>query len=176
MSDQTPNKSCGRCLLEKNWGKGQCKHFREWQSMQGPGFVINPKVVIQKLLVTAGSQRHSLTKKDETAKPEHGSNEKCLGVGRAPLSYGNSCEEKNDCVDLRLQLRLWQMGFTTRSWYLKSLDFSRMALWAPHLCAQARFPHCPALLLILDLGCHWKLSAEKRNGRCRSWNNLSHIL
>lgn len=62
--------------------------------------LLYPKVVIQKLLVSAGSQRHSLTKKDETAKPEQGSNEKCLGVRRAPLSYGNSWEEKNDCVDL----------------------------------------------------------------------------
>lgn len=59
-----------------------------------------PKVVIRKLLVTAGSRMCSLTKRNKTAKPEQGRNETFLGVRRASLSYGNSWEEENDCMDL----------------------------------------------------------------------------
>ncbi|NXK31511.1 SLF2 protein, partial [Piprites chloris] len=59
-----------------------------------------PKVVIQKLFVTTGSLSNFLAKKDETVKSEQERNGSFLGVGRAPLSYGNSWEEKNDCVGL----------------------------------------------------------------------------
>ncbi|NXP19846.1 SLF2 protein, partial [Scytalopus superciliaris] len=60
-----------------------------------------PKVMIQKLLVTAEPQSYILAKKDKTVNSEQERNENCLGVRRAPLSYGNSWEEKNDCTDLR---------------------------------------------------------------------------
>ncbi|NXG17399.1 SLF2 protein, partial [Grallaria varia] len=60
-----------------------------------------PKVMIQKLLITAESQSRFLAKKDKTVKSEQERNENCLGVRKAPLSYGNSWEEKNDCRDLR---------------------------------------------------------------------------
>lgn len=173
MPHQTPNKSCGRYLWEKNWGEGQCKHVRGWSSEQGPGF-IGPNSYGSETPCYCSVSHAFLDQNKKTAWPEQGRNEKCLGVRRATLSYGNSWEERNDCIDLRLQLRVWQMGFASRSWYLKSLEI--MALWAPHLCAQARFPHCPAVLLILHLGCLWKLSAEKGNGRSRNWNHLSHIL
>ncbi|XP_032550896.1 SMC5-SMC6 complex localization factor protein 2 isoform X1 [Chiroxiphia lanceolata] len=59
-----------------------------------------PKAEIKKLFVTAGSLNNFLAKEDKTVKPEQERNESFLGVGRAPLSYGNSWEEKNDCVDL----------------------------------------------------------------------------
>ncbi|KAJ7396630.1 SMC5-SMC6 complex localization factor 2 [Pitangus sulphuratus] len=59
-----------------------------------------PKVVIQKLFVTTGSLNNFLAKKDKTVKSEQERNGSFLGVGRAPLSYGNSWEEKNDCMDL----------------------------------------------------------------------------
>lgn len=176
MPDQTPNKSCGRCLLEKNWGKGQCKHFREWQSVQGPGFVI-PKSCDTETPRYRRVSKAFLDQKGWNCQARTRKQWEVSGCKESTIVLWKWLgREKWLCGSHRLQLRLWQMGFTTRSWYLKSLGFSIMALWAPHLCAQARFPHCPALLLILDLGCHWKLSAEKGNGRCRSWNNLSHIL
>ncbi|NXF00652.1 SLF2 protein, partial [Smithornis capensis] len=59
-----------------------------------------PKVVIKKLLVTAGSQSHLLAKKDGTVMSEQERNEKYLSVRRAPLSNGSSWEERNDCIDL----------------------------------------------------------------------------
>ncbi|XP_068255841.1 SMC5-SMC6 complex localization factor protein 2 isoform X1 [Nyctibius grandis] len=59
-----------------------------------------PKVVIQKLLITAGSRSCFLAKKDKTIKSEQGRNEKCLGVTRALLSCGNSWEQKTDCMDI----------------------------------------------------------------------------
>ncbi|NWU08424.1 SLF2 protein, partial [Cephalopterus ornatus] len=59
-----------------------------------------PKVVIQKLFVTSGSLSNFLAEKDKTVKLEQERNESFLSVGRAPLSYGNSWEEKNDCTDL----------------------------------------------------------------------------
>ncbi|NWR33081.1 SLF2 protein, partial [Tachuris rubrigastra] len=59
-----------------------------------------PKVVIQKLFVTTGSLSTFLAKKDKTIKSEQERNGSFLDVGRAPLSYGNSWEEKNDCMDL----------------------------------------------------------------------------
>ncbi|NXM25697.1 SLF2 protein, partial [Oxyruncus cristatus] len=59
-----------------------------------------PKVVIQKHFVTAGSLSNFLAKKDKTVKSEQERNESSLSVGRAPLSYGNSWEGKNDCMDL----------------------------------------------------------------------------
>ncbi|NWS95038.1 SLF2 protein, partial [Mionectes macconnelli] len=59
-----------------------------------------PKVVIKKLFVTTGSLSNFLAQKDKTAKSEQERNGNFLGVGRAPLSYGNSWEEKNGCMDL----------------------------------------------------------------------------
>ncbi|NXG11918.1 SLF2 protein, partial [Sakesphorus luctuosus] len=59
-----------------------------------------PKVVIRKLLVTSESQSYFLARKDKTVKSEQERNENCLGVRRAPMSYGNSWEDKSDCIDL----------------------------------------------------------------------------
>ncbi|NWW87555.1 SLF2 protein, partial [Rhynochetos jubatus] len=59
-----------------------------------------PKVVIQKLLITAGSHSCFLAKKDKTVKSEQGKNEKCLAVTRAPLSRESSWEQKTDCMDV----------------------------------------------------------------------------
>ncbi|NXD63120.1 SLF2 protein, partial [Eolophus roseicapillus] len=60
-----------------------------------------PKVVIKKLLVNPGSQNSRfLAKKNKTVKSDQGRNEKFLEVTRAPLSYGNSWEQKTDCMDL----------------------------------------------------------------------------
>ncbi|NWX24488.1 SLF2 protein, partial [Aegotheles bennettii] len=59
-----------------------------------------PKVVIQKLILTAGSHSCFLAKKDKAVKSEQGRNKECLGVTRAPLSCGNSWEQKTDCMDL----------------------------------------------------------------------------
>ncbi|NXD09769.1 SLF2 protein, partial [Nothocercus nigrocapillus] len=61
---------------------------------------VYPKVVIQKLFVTAGSSSCSLAQKDKIAKQEQGRNEKCLSVMRTPLSCGNSWEQKTDSMDL----------------------------------------------------------------------------
>ncbi|NWR86106.1 SLF2 protein, partial [Furnarius figulus] len=58
-----------------------------------------PKVMIQKLLVTAESQSYFLAKKDKTVKSEQERNEDCQDIRRASLSYGNSWEEKSDCID-----------------------------------------------------------------------------
>ncbi|NWI94003.1 SLF2 protein, partial [Pitta sordida] len=58
---------------------------------------LNSKVVIKKVLGIAESQSHFLAKKDKSVQSEQ---EKCLGVRRAPLSNGNSCEEKNDYIGL----------------------------------------------------------------------------
>lgn len=163
MPDQTPNKSCGSCLLEKNWGKGQCKYVREWQSVQGPGFVV-PKSCDSE---TPWYHGHSLTKKDKTAKPEQGRNEKCLGVRRAPLSYGNSWEGKNDCMALpdsssdSDKLVSPPEADTWKAWAGNNGTASTTSL-----CSSQLSPR-PALLWILHLGCHCKLSAEKGNGRSR---------
>ncbi|NWU74645.1 SLF2 protein, partial [Onychorhynchus coronatus] len=59
-----------------------------------------PKVVLRKLFDTTGSLSNFLAKNDKTVKSEQERNESFLGVGRALLSYGNSWEEKNDCMDL----------------------------------------------------------------------------
>ncbi|NXA36290.1 SLF2 protein, partial [Eudromia elegans] len=61
---------------------------------------VYPKVVIQKLFITAGSSSYLLAQKDKIAKQEQGRNEKCAGVMRAPLSCENSWEQKTDCMDL----------------------------------------------------------------------------
>ncbi|NWI11406.1 SLF2 protein, partial [Crypturellus soui] len=61
---------------------------------------VYPKVVIQKLFVTAESSGCLLAQKDKMVKQEQGRNEKCPGVMRTPLSCGNSWEQKTDCMDL----------------------------------------------------------------------------
>ncbi|XP_010147563.1 PREDICTED: protein FAM178A, partial [Eurypyga helias] len=59
-----------------------------------------PKVVIQKLLITAGAHSCFLAKKDKTVKSEQGRSEKCLAVTRTPLSRENSWEQKTDYMDV----------------------------------------------------------------------------
>ncbi|NWX93100.1 SLF2 protein, partial [Nothoprocta pentlandii] len=61
---------------------------------------VYPKVVIQKLFITAGSSSCSLAPKDKSVKHEQGRNEKCLGVMRTPLSCGNSWEQTTDRMDV----------------------------------------------------------------------------
>ncbi|NXU47502.1 SLF2 protein, partial [Turnix velox] len=55
-----------------------------------------PKVVIQKLFVTAGSHSSLLARKDKTPKSEQGRNEKCPSITRAPSSCGNSWEQETE--------------------------------------------------------------------------------
>ncbi|XP_077679406.1 SMC5-SMC6 complex localization factor protein 2 isoform X3 [Eretmochelys imbricata] len=67
-----------------------------------PCMVLNtkyPKVVVRKLLMSAGSPSYSLTKKDTTSKREPGRNEKCPIKTRTPF-YENGREQRIDCVDL----------------------------------------------------------------------------
>ncbi|NXH77736.1 SLF2 protein, partial [Hydrobates tethys] len=101
MPDQTPNTSpvldaFRRGIKEKKDGVNILENGRACKAMGS----LYPKVVIQKLLITAGSHSCFLAKKDKTVKSEQGRNDKCLGVTRAPLSGGNSWEQKTDCMDL----------------------------------------------------------------------------
>ncbi|XP_067393047.1 SMC5-SMC6 complex localization factor protein 2 [Emydura macquarii macquarii] len=59
-----------------------------------------PKVVVQKLPMSAGSPNYSLTKKDKTSKREPGRNEKCPIKTRTPLFYENGREQQIECMDL----------------------------------------------------------------------------
>ncbi|NXT84774.1 SLF2 protein, partial [Zapornia atra] len=100
MSDQTPNESLvvdafQRGIKEK---KDRVDFSENGRACRALGSLY-PKIVIKKLLI-AGSCSCFLAKKDKTVKTEQGRNEKCLGVTRAPLSCGNSWEQKTDCMDL----------------------------------------------------------------------------
>ncbi|NXL28752.1 SLF2 protein, partial [Glaucidium brasilianum] len=100
MPDQTPSTSLlvdafQRRIKEKKDSVNILENGRPCKAL-GP---LYPKVVIEKLFITAGSHSSFLTKKDKTGESEHGRN-KCLGVTRAPLSCGNSWEQKTDCMDL----------------------------------------------------------------------------
>nr|XP_008178007.1 SMC5-SMC6 complex localization factor protein 2 isoform X1 [Chrysemys picta bellii] len=59
-----------------------------------------PKVVVRKLLMSAGPPNYSLTKKDTTSKREPGRNEKCPIKTRTQLFYENGREQRIDCMDL----------------------------------------------------------------------------
>ncbi|NXN66771.1 SLF2 protein, partial [Himantopus himantopus] len=101
MPDQTPNTSPVidaflRGIKEKKDSLSILENGRACKALDS----LYPKVVIRKLLVTAGSRSSFLAKKDKTLKSEQGRNEKCLGVARAPFSCGNSLEQKTDCMDL----------------------------------------------------------------------------
>ncbi|KAK4821191.1 hypothetical protein QYF61_014678 [Mycteria americana] len=100
MPDQTPNTSpvidaFWRGIKEK---KDSVNILENGKACKALGSLY-PKVVIQRL-ITAGSRSCFLAKKEKTVKSEQGRNEKCLGVTRAPLSCGNSWEQKTDCMDL----------------------------------------------------------------------------
>ncbi|NWI30005.1 SLF2 protein, partial [Sula dactylatra] len=100
MPDQTPNTSpvleaFRRGIKEKD-SVNILENGRACKALDS----LYPKVVIQKLFITTGSCSCFLAKKDKTVKLEQGRNEKCLGVTRAPLSCGNSWEQKTDCMDL----------------------------------------------------------------------------
>ncbi|XP_059676954.1 SMC5-SMC6 complex localization factor protein 2 [Gavia stellata] len=100
MPDQTPNTSpvvdAFRRRIKEKDSVNILKNGRACKALDS----LYPKVVIQKLLITAGSHSCFLAKKDKAVKSEQGRNEKCLGVTRAPLSCGNSWEQKTDCMDL----------------------------------------------------------------------------
>ncbi|KAF1664719.1 SMC5-SMC6 complex localization factor protein 2, partial [Aptenodytes patagonicus] len=101
MPDQTPNTSpvvdaFWRGIKEKKNSVNVLENGRVCKALGS----LYPKVVIQKLLITAGSRSCFLAKKDKTVKSEQGRNKKCLGVTRVPLSCGNSWEQKTDCMDL----------------------------------------------------------------------------
>ncbi|NXE18848.1 SLF2 protein, partial [Ardeotis kori] len=101
MPDQTPNTSpvldaFRRGIKEKKDSVNILENGRVCKALDS----LYPKVVIQKLFITTGSRSCFLAKKDKTVKSEQGRNEKCLGVTRAPLSCGNSWEQKTDCMDL----------------------------------------------------------------------------
>ncbi|KAM6091202.1 SMC5-SMC6 complex localization factor protein 2 isoform 2-T2 [Theristicus caerulescens] len=95
MPDQTPNTSpvvdaFRRGIKKKKDSVNILENGRACKALDS----LYPKVVIQKLLMTTGSRSCFL------AKSEQGRNEKSLGVTRAPLSCGNSWEQKTDCMDL----------------------------------------------------------------------------
>lgn len=101
MPDQTPNTSpmvdaFRRGVKEEKDSVNVLENGRACKALGS----LYPKVVIQKLLVTTGPQSFFLAKKDKIVKSEQGRNEKCLGITRAPLSSGNSWEQKTDCMDL----------------------------------------------------------------------------
>ncbi|NXJ73565.1 SLF2 protein, partial [Trogon melanurus] len=101
MPDQTPNTSpvvgaFRRGIKEKRDSVNVLENGRACKALDS----LYPKVVIQKLLVTAGSRSCFLAKKDKTVKSEQGRSEKCLSVTRAPLSFGSSWEQKTDSMDL----------------------------------------------------------------------------
>ncbi|NXW00797.1 SLF2 protein, partial [Fregetta grallaria] len=101
MPDQTPNTSSvidvfRRGIKEKKDSVNILENGRACEALGS----LYPKVVIQKLLVTVESHSYFLAKKDKTVKSEQERNEKCLGVTRAPLSCGNSWEQKTGCMDL----------------------------------------------------------------------------
>ncbi|NXW41660.1 SLF2 protein, partial [Nyctiprogne leucopyga] len=101
MPDQTPNTSP---VLDAFWRRSKEKKdsisvLENGRARKALGSFY-PKVVIQKLLVTTGSRSCFLAKKDQTVKSEQGRNEKCLSATRAPLSRGNSWEQKTDRMDL----------------------------------------------------------------------------
>ncbi|NXO54234.1 SLF2 protein, partial [Aramus guarauna] len=101
MPDQTPNTSpvieaFRRGIKEKKDSVNFLENGRACKALGS----LYPKVVIPKLLITAGSRSCFLAKKDKTVKSEQGRNEKCLGVTRAPLSGGNSWEQETDYMDL----------------------------------------------------------------------------
>uniref|UniRef100_A0A8C0FDQ3 SLF2 protein n=1 Tax=Bubo bubo TaxID=30461 RepID=A0A8C0FDQ3_BUBBB len=101
MPDRTPSTSLlvdafRRRIKEKKDGVNILENGRPCKALGS----LYPKVVIEKLFISAGSHSSFLTKKDRTGKSEQGRNEKCLGVTRAPLSCGNSWEQKTDCTDL----------------------------------------------------------------------------
>ncbi|NXE57240.1 SLF2 protein, partial [Casuarius casuarius] len=101
MPVQTPNTSPGldafrRGVKGKKDNGNLLENSRACRALSS-GY---PKVVIQKLLITAGSPSCLLAKKDKIVRQEQGRNEKCPGVTRTPLSCGNSWEQKTDCVDL----------------------------------------------------------------------------
>ncbi|XP_054061552.1 SMC5-SMC6 complex localization factor protein 2 isoform X3 [Rissa tridactyla] len=101
MPDQTPNTSpvvdaFRRGIKVKKDSVNVLENGRACKALSS----LYPKVVIQKLLITAGSRGSLLAKKDKTHKSEQGRNEKCLSVTRAPFSCGNSWERETDCMDL----------------------------------------------------------------------------
>ncbi|XP_074731270.1 SMC5-SMC6 complex localization factor protein 2 isoform X2 [Strix uralensis] len=101
MPDRTPSTSLlvdafRRRIKEKKDSVNTLENGRPCKALGS----LYPKVVIEKLFISAGSHSSFLTKKDKTGKSEQGRNEKCLGVTRAPLSCGNSWEQKTDCMDL----------------------------------------------------------------------------
>ncbi|XP_075279726.1 SMC5-SMC6 complex localization factor protein 2 isoform X1 [Opisthocomus hoazin] len=101
MPDHTPNTSpvvdaFRRGIKEKMDSVNILENGRACKSLGS----VYPKVVIQKLFLTSGSRSCFVAKKDKTVKSEQGRNEKCLGVTRAPLSWGNTWEQKTDCIDL----------------------------------------------------------------------------
>lgn len=103
MPDQTPNTSpvidaFQRGLKGKKDSVNILENGRAYKSPRSS--YPDPEAVIEKILINAGSHSCILAKKDKTAKSEQGRNEKCLGVTRAPLSRGNSWEQKTDYVDL----------------------------------------------------------------------------
>nr|XP_009663870.1 PREDICTED: protein FAM178A [Struthio camelus australis] len=101
MPVQTPNISPGLDAFRRGVkGKKDSVNLLENSRACRALSSVYPQVVIQKLLVTAGSPSCLLAKKDKTVKQEQGRNEKCPGVTRTPLSCGNSWEQKTDCMDL----------------------------------------------------------------------------
>ncbi|XP_040461575.1 SMC5-SMC6 complex localization factor protein 2 isoform X4 [Falco naumanni] len=100
MPDQTPNTGsvidAFRRVKEEKDSVNILENDRACKALDS----LYPKVVIQRLLITAGSHNCFLAKKDKTIKSEEGRNKKCLGVTRVPLSCGNSWEQKTDCMDL----------------------------------------------------------------------------
>ncbi|XP_062436321.1 SMC5-SMC6 complex localization factor protein 2 [Rhea pennata] len=100
MPVQTPNTSPGLEAIRRGV-KGNKDNVNLLENSKACRALssVYPTVVIQKLLVTAGSSSCLLAKKDKIVKQEQGRHEKCPSVTRTPLSCGNSWEQRTDSVD-----------------------------------------------------------------------------
>ncbi|NWS73320.1 SLF2 protein, partial [Crotophaga sulcirostris] len=101
MPDQTPNTSPILDAFQRGikGEKDNVKLLENGRTCKAldPSY---PKVVIRRLFATT-SRSCFLAKMDTAVVSEQGRNEKCLGVTRAPLSCGNSWEQKADCMDIQ---------------------------------------------------------------------------
>lgn len=127
MPDQTPNTSpvidaFQRGLKGKKDSVNILENGRAYKAPRSS--YPAPEVVIEKILINAGSHSCILAKKDKTAKLEQGRNEKCLGVTRAPLSCGNSWEQKTDYMDLE------DSSSDSDNWVLSSEEGDAPKAWA----------------------------------------------
>ncbi|NXW93713.1 SLF2 protein, partial [Alopecoenas beccarii] len=127
MPDQTPNTSPVVDAFQRGLkGKKDSSNILEnGRAYKAPRLSYpDPEVVIEKIHINAGSHSCILAKKDKTTKSEQRRNEKCLGVTRAPLSSGNSLEQKTDYVDLE------DSSSDSDNWFSSSKEADTRKAWA----------------------------------------------